>query len=275
MKQSVLSLLLCIILLNSSIAAVQFYDSSLFSTANSSDVLTCVARSSHISWGFQDANYIELSMIKSNEDGFIEFSIEPTDYVEVSLTEVNNDLQRFGFIFKNNSVATIQVEGTEITTNPINYNYSDVFKVLKCGNLIRFFKNGVRLYEYCGDNMVPALNHTTHVTSSNNDRLTLVFETQITDCSSMAMMGVQRNPISPTILETDGLAGANQIFAPDELLIVNVFDNNGNPIQQIKLRTNAEGRIPADHTVNAYLSEKYDLKIIRNINLSIPSDKKL
>jgi len=264
-----------LILMNSSTAAVQFYDFSLYSVVNNSNTYSSADEISYISWGYINTNYIELSMLQSNEDGYIEFRMEPTDHVEVSLTEVNNDNQRFGFIFKNNGVATIQVEGNEVTTNPIDYNYSDVFKVLKCGNLIKFFKNGERLYEYCGDNGVPALIHTTHVTTANNDRLTLVFETQITDCSSMVMMGVQGNKISPTILQTSGLAGANQIFAPKELLIINVFDNNENPIQQIKLRTNAEGRIPTDHSVNAYLSDRYKLKIIRNINLSIPSDKKL
>jgi len=274
MKQ--LILFFCgLMLLQSSIAAVQFYDFSLYSVVNNSNARSSADEISYISWGYVNTNYIELSLLQSNEDGFIEFRMEPTDHVEVSLTEVNNDNQRFGFIFKSNGVATIQVEGNVVTTNPIDYNYSDVFKVLKCGNIIKFFKNGVRLYEYCGDNGVPALIHTTHVTTANNDRLTLVFETQISDCSGMVMMGVQGNQISPTIFQTDGLAGANQVFTPEELLIINVFDINENPIQQIKLRTNAQGRIPANHSVNAYLSDSYKLKIIRNINLSIPSDKKL
>jgi len=264
-----------LMLMYSSTAAVQFYDFSLYSVVNNSNVRSSTDELSYISWGYVNNDYLELSRLESYEDGFIEFRMEPTEHVEVSLTELNNDNQRFGFIFKTNGVATIQVEGNLVTTNPIDYNYSDVFKVLKCGNIIKFFKNGVRLYEYCGDNGVPALIHTTHVTSANNDRLTLVFETQINDCSSMVMMGVQGNQISPTILQTGGLAGANQIFTPKELLIINVFDNNENPVQQIRLRTNAEGRIPTDHSVNTYLTENYKLEILRNINLSIPADKKL
>lgn len=251
-------------------ASTQYYESYL-----TNDNLTAVTPTSYISWGYIDVNYLELSRINSGNDGFIEFSIEPTDFVEVSLTKESNDNARFGFVFKNNNVTVIQIDGVEISLPTISYVYTDVFKVLKCGIVIKFFKNGERLYEHCNTDLAANLLHTTHVATAQNTRLTLTFESDISDCSNMY---AGETPEELLLVDNEGFTAdtdvgvdapvARENSTPEtiknlpgnRIIIADVFSQDGIPVKQFRIRTTLLGTIPASHAIYDYMEKSYKIK---------------
>lgn len=242
-----------------SYGTTQYYDSSLSSNVTTNfDITSCVL------WGYIDIDYVELSKIRSNNDGYIEFSIEETDYVEVSLTLENNDNGRYGFIFTSNGVAKIQVSGVEVDLADISYSYSDLFKVQKCGATMRFFKNGEEIFQTCDFIPSDPLLHTTHVSNAVQTRLTLTFESEIDPCGAPTNT-IQSISASSNINNSDASSRQNLAsfgkLPENKIVVVNIFDSNESPLKQYKIRTTSTGELPAAHPMKKYLSKEYIIRI--------------
>ncbi len=252
--------------------AIQFYEGLLNNGA-----VTNVALTSHISWGFVDIDFIQLNKIEGSKDGMIKFNIQPTDYVEVSLTKASNLNARFGFIFKSANHFTLQLNGEEEDLGTIGYNSTDEFRVVKCGMLIRFYKNMDLLYEYCDNNSAEDLVHTTHVTTAVNTELFLTFDSDLSNCSSPffaspndteMMLLNSTNIESSEVMLSENTEPTNTseqlVFSGDKIIIANVFNQEGAPVKQFRIRTTKAGKIPNSHAVYDYMRESYRVEFKEN-----------
>jgi len=248
-------------------SAIQFYESVL-----NQGVVTKITPTSYISWGQVDIDFIQLNKIPAGNDGLIKFSIQPTEYVEVSLTKANNLNARFGFIFKTANHFTLQLDGVEEDIGTIGYNSADEFRVVKCGIYIRFYKNMDLLYEYCGNNTAEDLVHTTHVTNAVNTELSLIFDNNITDCNTLFLMNPNDDGLvmlvapdteveSNDVVVTENLQAENNseqlVFPKNKIIIASVFNQEGGPVKQFRIRTTRYGMIPENHALFEYIRGNY------------------
>ncbi len=237
-------------------SALQYYDSKC-----TNDQLTIINGSSLISWGTVYPDKITLNKIKADDNGYIEFQIEQTNLVEVSLSNESNATKKFGFKFKTNGEAFIQNDGLELTGIPaITYVYADVFKVEKCDGQVCYFKNGTLLYCHCLDNTATVFVHTTDVTTASNARLTLEFQSDST-C----------NPAPrPQLVESNELLGKRKIntskgVIKNKIVLANVYNKEGKSIKQFRFRTDREGGIPEGHSLKEYTDKKYKI-VFKEVN---------
>ena len=253
--------------------AIQYYESVL----NSGNV-TAITPTSLISWGVVDIDFILLNEIPANQDGKIEFRIEPTTYVEVSLTKANDLDARFGFIFKTNNHFTIQIDGLEKNLGFLGYTALDQFRVIKCDLFIYYYKNDDLLYQHCIANPADEFVHTTHVTTAVNTILELTFDSDLGDCSSLVMFAGSNNPemmmmadgTNADVLANDKKATSENLIPKDadnektfpvnKVIVASVFDQAGLPVKQFRIRTTSTGTIPETHAVYDYMKESYRIK---------------
>ena len=232
--------------------SIQYYDSQC-----TDNQLTVANGLSKITWGSIYLDVITLKKIKAQDNGYIEFQIEPTEDIEVSLTEENNNTKRFGFIFKSNEEALIQIAGVVQALPPISYQYIDMFKVEKCDGQICFYKNDELIYCHCIDTTSSALLHTTHVNASDDTRLSLVFDSQ-TNCN----VALPRSSSLASYEENfQDQFNENTIVKTRNTILVNVYSKDGKAVKQFKVRTDSEGRIPENHQLRDYASKGYHIEI--------------
>lgn len=231
-------------------AELQYYDSKC-----TDDQVTIINGSSLISWGTIYPDKITLNKIKSGNNGYIEFQIEGTDLVEVSLTDESNSVSKFGFKFKANGEAVIQNASIELTGIPqITYVYADVFKVEKCNGQVCYYKNNNLLYCHCLDDISTVFVHTTDVTTASNTRLKLEFESD-SGCAPSGRLA---------LVKAANETGLKKLQVPKELsmhkvVLANVYTLKGRPIKQFRIRINKEGEVSSNHDLQRYYDKKYKI----------------
>lgn len=255
-------------------ADVQYYESVL--TNNGFIKLN---PESFVSDGSVRLDYLELRKIASQEYGYIEFEIDPTNHVEVSLTEATDPSARYGFIFRENNEVFIQHDGVQLTLPfTISYSSTDLFKLQRCAQFLEFFKNGELIYQSC--DLFPSIElfHTLHVVNAQNTKLKLLFDSDIT-CNFQNRVVQQSNMSnfnSPTFMD-DSTNDYSKLknkdnkktlsgFPKNRLVGISVFDDNNNLIKSYRIRASSKGEIPRRHEVYNYLDEshKVEFKTIDN-----------
>ena len=249
-------------------STVQYYESVL-----NSGTVTKVTPLSYISWGLVDFNYVQLNKIFASDDGMIKFNIQPTNYVEVSLTNASNLNLRFGFIFKSNNHFTIQINGVEEDLGALGYTALDEFRVVKCGVVIRYYKNEDLLYEHCLTNPADELVHTTHVTTATNTELILEFNSDLSNCSDPFMFAPVNENASAMVQGGSGSEvetsenrqrrTSNQsemVFSENRIIVASVYNETGIPVKQFRIRTTTKGTIPEEHEIYEFMGQSYRIE---------------
>ena len=129
---------------------------------------------SYVDWGCVDEDKIELYKIPDDNNGYIDFVIDNTTDVEVSLVSEDDPTIYFGFKFTGTTFDLI-VQGILESFNPPSgpsnaYTATTEFKVEKCDNKIFYYKDGVLIYSFCAENgnKIGPLFHRTEVFAATN-----------------------------------------------------------------------------------------------------------
>ena len=225
---------------------------------------------SYVDWGCVDEDKIELYNIPDDNDGYIDFVIDNTTDVEVSLVSEDDPTIYFGFKFTENTFDII-VQGILESYNPSSgptnsYNPTTEFKVEKCDNKIFYYKNGVLIYSFCADNgdKIGPLFHLTEVIAASNSDIDLLFESESLNCVSNILSQSDEVALLRGESEDENASEESNLltqgYQPNSTVLVNVYSSTGRPVKQYRKTTNQKGIIQNSDEILKFL-KKRDYKI--------------
>lgn len=220
---------------------------------------------SFVDWGCVDEDKIELYKIPDNNDGYIDFVIDNTTDVEVSLVSEDDPIIYFGFKFTGTTFDLI-VQGILESFNPPSgptnsYNSNTTFKVEKCDNKIFYYKNGVLIYSFCAENnnKIGPLFHRTEVFAASNSDIDLLFESESMNCTSNILNLDDEVAFQRGADENDGASLASKLltkqYKPSTTVFVNVYTSTGRPVKQYRKTTSRKGIIQNPEEILKFLKE--------------------
>ena len=260
-------LLLC---LYTAISAPQWVKAEIQNYISQLDLVDLrVDELSYIDWGCVDNNKIELYQIENEDNGYIEFTIQIIEDVEVSLVESELITSYYGFKLESGTFRLIVGGIIEDVALPpgITNNYipSTIFKVEKCDNKINYFKDGNLVYAHCStpENPIEGLFHRTEVIVSNGGEIDLVFESESV-CSSNATGGpLYSSRSSETSLQKNGTAfkALDSKYEALSSFTITASNSRGKVQRQWRRRTNSLGILLGSEKIRKYVTENPNVSL--------------
>ena len=268
-------------------ASIQNYEAKL--TGDLADLTDCITidPESLISWGDIYENQIHLFEIPAAQDGYAQFYIgnTSTDHIEVGLA--TQDLsEQYIFIFRNGVFEYEHPQSGGPVSGPyasgtIPNTYSSTIELMveKCGDKVRFFREGDLLAEACINTGGASLIQWTRVVEATNTDLSLHFDDNIPACSPVSFTDgtspTSFAQIPVTLLQEKSVAQApvqheSQQLKPDQeltfpsgakMLRVNAYDQNGFPVKSWKIRSTSTSRLAQNNEILDYLNNGYQIKV--------------
>jgi hypothetical protein len=240
-----------IILLN---ASTQSYVAVLNASSTNNNIR--VVDITSITFGTVDRDYIQLNKIPGINNGDISFSISSsTGDVNVGFEDLST-LDKYYFKFANNAFQ-IFINNTSPSINTNTVLPTDNFKIVKCGGVLKFYKNNQLLYISCLTNQANDLVHKTNVISAVDINLGLNFNN---DIGSSCEGNIISN-ISPNARRANDELHFVKLLPKKEILL-NILDQSDKFVKQINVRTDENGNILNKSTIENYYNERYKIVIV-------------